>query len=151
MRDEIITFYSEVLEKDLPEFQDEQFVNDFAFFVDITTHLNKLNLELQGRNQLISDMYHNVASFQTQCVLWIEQLNSHNSIHFKTLNQCKNVEFSKYAEIVSVVNEEFLTRFMDLKHHSAEITLFSHPRLAIPAEVQDPDIQTELIKLKTDP
>ena len=42
----------------MPELRDGKFVCDFAFFVDITLKLNGLNKELQGKQNLLSDMYH---------------------------------------------------------------------------------------------
>jgi predicted XRE-type DNA-binding protein len=42
--------------KPLLEFSDEDWISDFAFLVDMTQHLNDLNLQLQGRNQLVNDI-----------------------------------------------------------------------------------------------
>ncbi|KAF6017168.1 hypothetical protein EB796_024498 [Bugula neritina] len=49
--------------RELPEFRDSEFLNDFAFLVDILTHLNDLNTKLQGKDKLISDLYHHVGGF----------------------------------------------------------------------------------------
>jgi len=46
--------------RELPEFRDSEFLNDFAFLVDILTHLNDLDTKLQGKDKLISDLYHHV-------------------------------------------------------------------------------------------
>jgi hypothetical protein len=43
--------------KPLPEFSEEDRISDFAFLVDMTQHLNELNLQLQGRNQLVNYIY----------------------------------------------------------------------------------------------
>jgi hypothetical protein len=40
--------------KSLPEFSDDDWISDFAFLVDMTQNLNDLNLQLQGRNQLVN-------------------------------------------------------------------------------------------------
>ena len=53
----IVEFYrAQGSDSDLDEFQDEQFINDFAFAVDIISHLNKLNTLLQGESKVISDL-----------------------------------------------------------------------------------------------
>lgn len=150
LKQEITEFYSTVLQQEISDFEDEQFINDFAFLVDITTHLNILNSDLQGKNHLISDMYHNVASFHSQIELWVDQLTKGQATHFKTLRSCSNVDFVKYSELMQRLNNEFLHRFMDFKEHRQQITLFSHPRHADPSEVEG-DLQLELIRLKTDP
>ena len=36
-----------------PQFKDKEWMCDFAFLVDITQHLNDLNMELQGKSQFI--------------------------------------------------------------------------------------------------
>jgi hypothetical protein len=46
--------------KPLPEFSDEEWISDFAFLVDTTQRLNDLNLQLQGRNQLVDDIFAHV-------------------------------------------------------------------------------------------
>lgn len=150
LKEEIMEFYSTVLQREISEFHDEQFVNDFAFLVDITTHLNVLNTDLQGKNNLVSDMYHNVASFNAKIELWIDQLKKGQAVHFKTLKSCSNIDFVKYSELLQGLNNEFLNRFLDFKQHSEAITLFSHPRCADPSEAEG-DLQLELITLKTDP
>ena len=52
VRDELAKF---VIEKGMtvPELNDQKWMVDFAFLVDITNHLNILNLKLQASNQLI--------------------------------------------------------------------------------------------------
>jgi len=46
--------------RELPKFRDSEFLNYFAFLVDILTHLNDLNTKLQSKNKLISNLYHHV-------------------------------------------------------------------------------------------
>ena len=46
-----------------PELQDPHWVSNLAFLVDITQYLNKLNLRLQGSNQLVNIMYETIESY----------------------------------------------------------------------------------------
>ena len=43
--------------KDLTVSQDKKWKCELAFLSDITTHLNDLSLQLQGRENLITDMH----------------------------------------------------------------------------------------------
>jgi hypothetical protein len=56
--------------KPLPEFSDEDWISDFAILVDMTQHLNDLNLQLQGRNQLLNDIFTCVKAFEVKLRLW---------------------------------------------------------------------------------
>ena len=48
----------------VPELQNESWQIDLAFLVDITTHLNELNTKLQGKNQLVTQLYEHIKAFQ---------------------------------------------------------------------------------------
>jgi hypothetical protein len=37
-----------------------------AFLVDMTQHLNDLNLQLQGRNQLANDIFAHIKAFEVK-------------------------------------------------------------------------------------
>ena len=43
--------------KDATELRDRKFLCELAFLCDIQSHLNVLNLQLQGRGRVITDMY----------------------------------------------------------------------------------------------
>ena len=47
-------------------FSDSDVANDFAFLVDMFSHLNKLNTKLQCNKRLISDLYHHVGGFHVK-------------------------------------------------------------------------------------
>ncbi|XP_067421193.1 rho-related GTP-binding protein RhoQ isoform X2 [Emydura macquarii macquarii] len=47
--------------KVMPELQDNEWLQDLAFMVDITEHPNCLNTKMQGRNKLVPDV------FDSQC------------------------------------------------------------------------------------
>ena len=55
LKDEIQTFM-ELKGHPIPEFLDDEWLSDFAFLIDITSHLNELNARLQGKGQLIPMM-----------------------------------------------------------------------------------------------
>ena len=62
LRDEISNFLASKGQKK-PEFEDPTWNSDFAFLVDMNTHLNILNSTLQGKNKLIHELYATIRSF----------------------------------------------------------------------------------------
>ncbi|PNF28786.1 hypothetical protein B7P43_G06452 [Cryptotermes secundus] len=55
---------------------------DLAFLTDITSKLNELNLELQGKDRNISLMISVVNAFPKNLKLWIAHLNRNSLSHF---------------------------------------------------------------------
>lgn len=49
---------------DCSHFQDPDWFATLAFIVDIVTPLNKLNLQLQVKTQLINAMYNHMVAFE---------------------------------------------------------------------------------------
>lgn len=43
--------------KFVPELEDENWLKDFAFLVDLIAYLNELDTHLQGKNQVIFAMF----------------------------------------------------------------------------------------------
>ena len=65
LRNEIATF-PENKSINATEFRNPEWVSNLAFLVDLTSHLNKLNLQLQGKNQLIDKMWRYILAFETK-------------------------------------------------------------------------------------
>jgi hypothetical protein len=68
LSNEIILFL-EMKDQDVTTLEVQNFP-DLAFMVDNTKHLNELNLNLLGKNKMITSMYENVKAFQTKLCLW---------------------------------------------------------------------------------
>ena len=51
------------------EFRNQKWVSNLAFLVDLTSHLNSLNLQLQGKLQLIREMWNYVRTFDKTTTL----------------------------------------------------------------------------------
>ncbi|KAG0693219.1 General transcription factor II-I repeat domain-containing protein 2 [Chionoecetes opilio] len=64
LQQEIATF---LRQKNLPgadHFSNPQWLARLALLTDITTHLNDLNVKLQGKNILVTDMYSHITAFE---------------------------------------------------------------------------------------
>lgn len=55
--------------KIVSELSTELWILELAFLTDITTFLNELNIKLQFKGKLLSDMYTDIKSFQVKLKL----------------------------------------------------------------------------------
>ncbi|XP_076135597.1 general transcription factor II-I repeat domain-containing protein 2, partial [Alosa pseudoharengus] len=86
---EEICLFMESKGKDTTKLRDETFVCEMEFLCDITSHLNVLNLQLQGWGHVISDMYSTVKAFKTKLSLWEMQMRKENLSHFPSCQTMK--------------------------------------------------------------
>lgn len=124
-------------------------VKDLAFLVDITTHLNVLNVQLQGKNKVITNMCDSIQSFTMKLKLWETQLVSNNLVHFSTLKQVstENNDGKKFISHILLLKDEFQCRFVDFQKYKDDFLLFSEP-FSINVENVREDLQLELIDLE---
>lgn len=66
--------------------EDERKINIMAFLVDITSHLNDLNLKLQGKNNSVCDLVAAIQSFQRKLDIFKEDLKE-DCTHFTSPKQ----------------------------------------------------------------
>ena len=77
LRKEINLFLTDKNKAD-PILSNPVWVSKFSFLVDITSHINDLNLKLQGKENLICDLYGIVNGFRRKLVLFKSQLEVRN-------------------------------------------------------------------------
>ena len=73
LRNEIASFMKMKIMA-VPLLDDATFQCNLAFLSDIAHHLNELDLKLQGKKQIITQMYNDMKSFEVKLRLWIKQL-----------------------------------------------------------------------------
>ena len=113
LREEIATLL-EQKNINAAEFRDQKWVCSLAFLVDVTSHLNKLNLQLHGKQQLIHEMWSYILSFTTKLRLWEGQLESGNYAHFPTLQENKPTSSTTFVSVIRNLRTEFLSPFGDI-------------------------------------
>ena len=77
--------------KNLPyadQFFDLRWLARLALLTDINTHLNALNVKLQGKDILVTDMHTNITAFEVKLRLWETQLANSQLEHFSRLAAC---------------------------------------------------------------
>ncbi|KAI6652917.1 General transcription factor II-I repeat domain-containing protein 2A-like [Oopsacas minuta] len=133
---------------EVPELSDAKWMTDFSFLVDITNHLNMLNLKIQGMNQFINVLYEHIYAFEVKLQLWELQLKESNCINFPTLRSHQPCDVSCYAEFISDLKDQFNTRFADMDKHCK---YFSYFAAVFDVEICDApeNLQMELIELQS--
>lgn len=90
LKEEIGAFLAFVGKSDeFPELSDKNWLCDLAFAVDIFSHLNELNVKLQGKDQFVHNMYKHVTAFKCKLALFSRQIANTSFTHFTTLGTKK--------------------------------------------------------------
>ena len=147
--EEIVLFLDMKGNNAIPELRNKEWRCDLAFLVDITDHLSVLNVRLQGKDQLINEMFSLIKGFQIKLRLWESQIRNKNPAHFPTLknHDTSNLQYHKYGDKLAVLREEFSERFGDLKKHSQAIEVFASP-FSVDVTAIPEDMQMEIIELQ---
>lgn len=148
--DEIEIFLTDK-KKDVPEIKNPDWLCDLGFLVDITNHLNVLNTRLQGKDQLISQLYSHILFFQNKLTLFRSQINQGNYVHFP--NYKKMAEKFNKTEVnlayVEKLMRAFEERFSQFKKVKPLLDVFSNPFAISPEHAPD-SMQLELIDMQSD-
>ena len=151
---EILAFFKSQ-GKELPEFEDEEFLTDFAFLVDLLSHLNTLNTKLQRQEQLVTDLYKHVAAFQEKLGLWEQEMEREqlDEESFPTLCSRSSLVgqdayYYKYKEVIVNLKAEFERRFADFHKIRQELATFS--AITVPSGDAPVKLKMEIIDLKND-
>jgi hypothetical protein len=64
------------------ELDDDEWLQDLMFFTDVMEHLQTLNLQLQGKDKIISDLSPCIFSFQTKLQLFQKDIKIKIVCHF---------------------------------------------------------------------
>lgn len=140
--------------KDVPELKNPECLCDLAFLVDITNHLNVLNTRLQGKDQLIFQLYAHILSFQSKLTLFRSQINTCNYVHFPNYKKIAE-KYNKtdinlmHVEKMDILIQAFQERFSDLKKIKPLLDIFNNPFALLPEQAPE-SMQLELIDLQND-
>lgn len=120
---------------EFPELSDEDWLCDFAFAVDILSHMNELNVQLQGKDQFVHDMYTNVRAFKSKLILFSGQLSNKSFAHFPTIGMQKATRnVKKCRKSLADLQREFYRRFTDFEKIDKPLQLVSCHRHKTPKQ-----------------
>ena len=105
------------------ELKDPHWIIQLVLLTDITCHLNTLNLHLQGRDKLPSDMLRAVRAFQNKITaLWIPDRELIHFAKFRATTTSdpslqQRFSYSRFVEVLEELKGEFESRFSDVTEH----------------------------------
>jgi hypothetical protein len=134
-------------------FASHEWMFDLAFLVDLTRHLNILNITLQRRNQLVTDMIDCICAFRQKISLFKRDFEKGIYRHFPAITELKSQNVNsptmdQYVQHLTTVEDNFDQRFKDFQHKEADLHLFRNPFAAAVENYDEPDLQLELIDLQ---
>lgn len=147
---EIIDIFMIESGRPVSELSDDFFIWKLAFLVDLTGHINNLNLKLQGKNSVICDLYCHVKAFRQKLKLFEKQLAVQKFDHFETCKELTQNNASFPIDFVistlAKLRSEFENRFEDFDLAAKEIKLFQNP---FGCDIDDvpSELQLEVIEL----
>ena len=124
----------------------------FIFLGNITSHLNDLNIKLQGKGKLIFDLHAAVNAFKVKLRLFKSQLSKGMLTHFPIclkhiLPERHLAVRIKYAEQIKLLIEEFNNRLTLSSEEKLPIKINEIPFLINPEEAPS-HLQMKLIELQ---
>lgn len=126
-----ITSFLKEKEKIYSELDDEEWLQDLMFLTDAMEHLQALNLQLQGKNRIISDLSQCIFSFQNKLQLFQKDIKNKTYCHFPRIKKnCSNIKQEKlneYIEKLEGILTDFKNRFQDLKDFKSSLQFFLNP------------------------
>jgi hypothetical protein len=85
LRTELAMFLREKENKLCEEFETQGFIVSLAYLADIFSHLNDLNISLQGSEVTVLDVNEKIAVFQQKLALWKRRVATENYANFPNL------------------------------------------------------------------
>jgi hypothetical protein len=137
-------------EYDFPYIEDQEWMCDFGFLIDMTQHLNDYKVQLQGKGQFVYNLCDKIRGFERKLELWKRQLLLYNTSHFLHLGLEKFVSCAKYAQYIDVLLSEFQARFQVFKTEKMMVSMemFSSP-FNIDINKVPEEVQMELIEIQS--
>lgn len=114
-----ITNFLESKGKDVSQLRNDQFRSDLFFLADFSAHLSTLNYSLQGKDQLVTELYSHITAFEIKLPVLSSDLQGEKHLfpRLQQLDKCGKVSknISQYIDVIESVQMEFASRFQDLK------------------------------------
>ena len=137
---------------EFPELSYSNWLCDLAFDEDIFSHMNELNMKLQGKDQFVNEMYTNIIASKSELTLFPRQISNKSFAHFPTPASRKSPLDTRRntANHWTTCTENSAVGSLFLKGKKDKtIQLVSCP-LSQDPETAPQELQLELINLQSD-
>jgi hypothetical protein len=139
------------------EMLNPMFLCELAFLMDITKHVNNLNMKLQEKQQNVSNLFGHVNRFCKKLKLFKTAIERNDLTHFpcckelaEGLSNYEGSDFSTFVSNIEGMMEEFQTCSTDFEIIKNDIALL-HSLFIVVNEEQPAQLQLELCDLQADP
>uniref|UniRef100_A0A3B5AE07 DUF4371 domain-containing protein n=1 Tax=Stegastes partitus TaxID=144197 RepID=A0A3B5AE07_9TELE len=122
-----------------PELAETEWLLKFYYLVDVTEHLNQLNVKMQGTGNTVLSLQQAVFAFENKLELFIMDLETGRSVHFEKLKQFKdactaseptqNFALHQLAGFTSSLLQSFKARFGEFREHTRLFKFITHPNV----------------------
>uniref|UniRef100_A0A673CGC6 HAT C-terminal dimerisation domain-containing protein n=1 Tax=Sphaeramia orbicularis TaxID=375764 RepID=A0A673CGC6_9TELE len=133
---EIRTFL-EMKNVEHPELTDTEWLLKFYYLVDITEHLNQLNVKMQGIGNTVLSLQQAVFGFENKLELFIMDIETGRLLHFEKLREFKDActasdpaqhfDLQQLAGFTSDLLQSFKARFGEFREHTRLFKFITHP------------------------
>lgn len=153
---EIHQFLSEQNDKFFAELNDDRWLNDFAFSVDLLRHLNSLNKQLQGKNKFAHDLFSHIEKFTADLQIFMNEMLVFDLQHFPTLikrqEYIESDQFEYYYSVLCGLKDDFDIRFADFRKISPYLNLMTNLFVmnVVSGPIQIPSVAYDVMKIQTD-
>ncbi|KAM4585719.1 general transcription factor II-I repeat domain-containing protein 2A [Fundulus diaphanus] len=120
-----------------PELAETEWLLKFYYLVDMTEHLNQLNVKMQGTGNTVLSLQQAVFAFENKLELFIMDLETGRLLHFEKLRHFKDVctaseptqnfDLRQLAGFTSSLLQSFKTRFGEFREHTRLFKFITHP------------------------
>ena len=133
---EIQTFL-EMKDVEHPELANTEWLLKFCYLVDMTAHLNQLNVKMQGIGNTVLSLQQAVFAFENKLELFIVDIETGRLLHFEKLREFKDActasdpvqhfDLQQLAGFTFNVLQSFKARFGEFREHTRLFKFITHP------------------------
>eukprot|EP00079_Xenopus_tropicalis_P009770 XP_002934073.2 PREDICTED: general transcription factor II-I repeat domain-containing protein 2A-like [Xenopus tropicalis] len=133
---EIRTFL-EMKNVERPELANTEWLLKFYYLVDMTEHLNQLNVKMQGIGNTVLSLQQAVFAFENKLELFIADIDTGHLLHFEKLGEFKDactasdpaqhLDLQQLAGFTSNLLEAFKARFGEFREHTHLFKFITYP------------------------
>lgn len=101
----------------------------------MTSHLNNLNKNLQGRGNIAHSLLEAILLFEQQLTLLVQDMENGQLLHFETLRDYRNnsgcnINSAFFVTAIVKMQESFSTRFKDFRSEKPTLSFLTKPLVA---------------------